>query len=352
MFSKINQSKHPDFNDQDRFSRIISNEKCRCDRNGLKFSLVVFNIKNIKQRGTVIDVISKRIRCYDYYGYVKKHWIGVLLPESSLQGATNFANNIITKLAKNGIHIDKYSVYLYPIDQADKSLIDSNDRSGWLFKRNDSRVENTSYHESSFSPKWKRIIDIVGAITVLIMVSPLILVTAVLIKSVSKGPVFFKQVRIGINGNKFTFYKFRTMIVNPDTNDHMNYVKELMNPNNIKPMIKLDNKDKQIIPFGRFLRKSCIDEIPQVFNVLKGDMSLVGPRPCLPYEFNEYAQWHKRRFDVLPGMTGMWQVNGKNKLTFKEMISYDIKYSREMTPLLDLKIMLMTIPTIIGMLKN
>ena len=197
-------------------------------------------------------------------------------------------------------------------------------------------------------PVWKRLLDIFGSFFGLILLSPLFLLIAVLIKIVSPGPVFFKQTRIGYGAKEFNFWKFRTMRVNADTASHQQYLSELIHGDDEedkqpdRPMIKQDNDNPNIIPFGRFLRASCIDELPQLINVLLGDMSLVGPRPPIPYEVEEYLIWHKNRFDGLPGMTGLWQVSGKNRLTFKEMIRLDIQYERQMSLLADLKIILMT----------
>jgi len=197
-------------------------------------------------------------------------------------------------------------------------------------------------------PAWKRTLDIFGSFFGLIILSPLFLVVAILIKVVSPGPVFFKQTRIGYGAKEFNFWKFRTMKVNADTSSHEKYLSELINEDDdegegdVKPMIKQDRDNPNIIPFGHFLRSSCLDELPQLINVLLGDMSLVGPRPPIPYEVEEYLIWHKNRFDGLPGMTGLWQVSGKNRLTFKEMIRLDIQYERQMSLLTDLKILLMT----------
>jgi hypothetical protein len=133
-----------------------------------------------------------------------------------------------------------------------------------------------------------------------------------------------------------------------DTRSHQDYLNELIKTE--KPMTKLDKyNDPRIIPFGKLLRKTSIDELPQLLNVLRGEMSLVGPRPCLPYEANEYLKWHKYRFDIKPGMTGLWQVSGKNRLSFKEMIRLDILYSKRMRFWLDIWILIKTIPTLISM---
>ena len=147
------------------------------------------------------------------------------------------------------------------------------------------------------------------------------------------------------------FLKFRTMYVNNDDTGHKQYSSHFINKD--VPMEKLDDLgDSRIIPFGRFLRTSCLDELPQFINVLMGEMSLVGPRPCIRYEAEEYLQWHVKRFDIVPGITGLWQVSGKSRLTFKEMIRLDIRYSRRMSLWLDLKIILFTVPAILGMVFN
>jgi lipopolysaccharide/colanic/teichoic acid biosynthesis glycosyltransferase len=192
-------------------------------------------------------------------------------------------------------------------------------------------------------PLWKRTMDIAVSLFGLMLLVPLFAAVALLIKIVSPGPVFFTQTRVGRFGKTFRFYKLRTMHHNNDDSIHQSYLKELIksDDDNEKPMLKIKN-DSRIIPFGNFLRKLCIDELPQLFNVLKGDMSLVGPRPCIPYEAKDYLHWHARRFDVIPGMTGLWQVNGKNRTSFKEMIRLDIQYALHVTFLSDLFILLKT----------
>ena len=164
-----------------------------------------------------------------------------------------------------------------------------------------------------------------------------------MIKIVSPGPVFFRQERVGRSGNIFTLFKFRTMRVNNDESEHRKYLKDLIGDgsDDEKPMIKLDD-NARIIPFGKIIRSIAIDELPQLINVLRGEMSLVGPRPCIPYEAEEYLRWHARRFDITPGLTGLWQVSGKNKTTFKEMIRLDIKYAAERSFLMDVIIFLKT----------
>jgi lipopolysaccharide/colanic/teichoic acid biosynthesis glycosyltransferase len=180
---------------------------------------------------------------------------------------------------------------------------------------------------------------------------PLFLLVALLIKVVSPGPILFRQERVGYLGRVFTIWKFRTMHVNADTAVHQQYLRELINDE--KELTKLDDgKDDRIIPFGRILRAAGIDELPQLINVLLGDMSLVGPRPCMPYEAREFRPWQTRRFDTVPGLTGLWQVSGKNRTTFKEMMRLDIAYTKKRALLLDAKIFLLTIPAILDQIVD
>jgi len=174
---------------------------------------------------------------------------------------------------------------------------------------------------------------------------PLAMLIGLLIRIVSAGPVLFKQERIGYLGERFLCYKFRTMFVNSDTAVHRGHLNQLMNSD--APMMKMDSHgDPRIIPFGRLLRASGLDELPQFINVLRGEMSLVGPRPCVSYEYEQYLPWQRERFNTVPGLTGLWQVSGKNRTTFTEMIQLDIKYARCKTIWLDLKIILKTIPAL------
>lgn len=203
-------------------------------------------------------------------------------------------------------------------------------------------------------PVWKRSFDLIASLIGLLIIFPLFLLIALLIKLTSPGPVFFKQERVGYLGKIFRCWKFRSMRVDADPTAHKQYLSQLIeqaagegDKGADKPMIKLDSKDKQITVVGRILRKSCLDELPQLFNVLRGEMSLVGPRPCLPYEVEKYQRWHLHRLDAVPGITGLWQVMGKNKTTFKQMIRLDILYARQRCLWLDIKILFLTIPAVL-----
>jgi exopolysaccharide biosynthesis polyprenyl glycosylphosphotransferase len=196
----------------------------------------------------------------------------------------------------------------------------------------------------------KRFIDIAGALFGLIIFSPLMLIIAAAVKLTSKGPLLFRQERMGYQGKKFPFRKFRSMHIDNDENLHREYVKKLIQGNHKEinmgskdqPCYKMKN-DSRITPLGQILRKSSMDELPQFFNVLIGQMSLVGPRPPIPYELDNYQSWHlKRVINVKPGITGLWQVNGRSLTTFDEMVRMDLHYAKNWNLWLDFKILAST----------
>jgi lipopolysaccharide/colanic/teichoic acid biosynthesis glycosyltransferase len=198
-------------------------------------------------------------------------------------------------------------------------------------------------------PGWKAPFDVMCILLALPLWLPLMLLLMLITRIASPGPVFYRQKRIGLGGKQFSIWKFRTMKVNTETQTHERYFEELIRTNCV--MTKLDTRgDPRLAPFGRILRATGLDELPQIFNVLWGDMSLVGPRPCLPNEFASYEPWQRERVNGLPGLTGYWQVNGKNKTTFNQMIAMDLFYLQNMSFLLDLKIMLKTVGALAGQL--
>ena len=200
-------------------------------------------------------------------------------------------------------------------------------------------------------PFWKRALDISCLLIALPALIPLSLLIATVIKAGSRGPVLFKQERVGFLGKRFTLFKFRTMIMGADTVIHETHVASLINTN--RPMTKLDaHGDFRLIPFGRMMRAAGLDELPQLINILRGEMSIVGPRPCLPIEYDKYLPWQKERFCTPPGLTGLWQVSGKNRTTFNEMINFDIKYARLNSLWFDLQIILKTIPAVLREVKE
>ena len=189
----------------------------------------------------------------------------------------------------------------------------------------------------------KRIIDIVASFTGLIVLSPLMLVVSILIKLESKGEVIFKQKRVGLNGKEFYMYKFRSMVINAEE-----LKAELESQNEMSgPMFKMKD-DPRITRIGKFIRKTSIDELPQLINVIKGDMSLVGPRPSLPKEVEEFETWMRERLEVKPGLTCIWQVSGRNNIDFEDWMKLDIKYVRERSFKLDIKLILKTVLVLFG----
>jgi lipopolysaccharide/colanic/teichoic acid biosynthesis glycosyltransferase len=195
-------------------------------------------------------------------------------------------------------------------------------------------------------PTWKTILDLTCILLSTPLWLPVVLILALWIKLVSPGPVFFRQERVGHGGKRFMILKFRTMKVNVETQTHERHLEQLINAD--IPMTKLDAAgDPRIIAGGRLLRATGLDELPQLFNVLRGEMSLVGPRPCTPHEFKSYQVWQRERVNARPGLTGYWQVNGKNRTTFSEMIKLDIFYTKNMSLWLDLTIILKTLPALI-----
>ena len=198
-------------------------------------------------------------------------------------------------------------------------------------------------------PGWKAALDITCILLALPIWLPLMILLMFVTRLASPGPIFYRQKRVGLGGRHFLIWKFRTMKVSAETQTHEHYLQELMRVD--RPMTKLDTYgDPRLAPFGRFLRASGLDELPQIFNVLCGEMSLVGPRPCTPNEFAHYEPWQRERVNALPGLTGYWQVNGKNKTTFNEMIVMDLFYLTNLSILLDLKIIFKTCTVIAGQL--
>ena len=380
-----------------QFHAILEREKARAERNSHQFSLVLFEVSevrgNVSQMRYFARSLANRIRWTDEVGWFNEESIGVLLPETSVVGAERFAE-CVCEMVTSKCPRPEYTICTYP----SASFPNGNGHSAQLnfadlypqwrtrishdfstSARHDDREGNicdVAKHSADITPDdstsleehepfffqwihiWKRAIDVLGSIIALVFFSPLFLLVSLLIKFVSEGPVFFKQQRVGLKGQKFTMWKFRTYKVNASITEHKQYVTELISgagqnstTSEKKPMIKLDDHDKRI-PFGKMLRKMCIDELPQLINVFRGEMSLVGPRPPIAYEVEQYLPWHHRRFDVLPGMTGLWQVSGKNRLTFNEMVRLDIRYSRERSFWLDMKIILKTPLVIISQIKD
>lgn len=199
--------------------------------------------------------------------------------------------------------------------------------------------------EANYLPV-KRLLDVTAAIFLLLLFAPLILAIIAAIKIQSPGPIIFKQNRIGLQGRPFTMFKFRSMHTNNNPQVHQEHVKRLIQQN-LSPKelgtssLKL-NTDQRITPIGKWIRALSLDELPQLINVLKGEMSIVGPRPPMPYEYELFKEWHKQRQSVLPGLTGLWQVTARNEIPFDDMVRLDLLYIEQMNLWQDLWIMVQT----------
>lgn len=321
---------------QAEFGELIHYERARSDRTGEELSLVIFGSFSGRARRNILPLINglqRNVRTTDHIGWYGDTQIGVLLPMTGYEGARTFVTNCQNTGWASGLMV---AIHTYP------------DR--WVANGKVADSESAATHTvfDQFTrrvPTWKRSLDIIGSVLGLIALMPFFILISFYIKVVSPGPIFFRQKRVGLARKQFDFIKFRTMHHNNSVTRHSHHLRDLINYD--KPMIKLDAKDPRIIPGGRVLRKLAVDELPQLLNVLKGEMTLVGPRPCIPYEADEYMQWHSHRFAILPGLTGLWQVSGKNNLTFQQMIRLDIKYERNMSLWWDLWIIFRTIPALI-----
>lgn len=217
--------------------------------------------------------------------------------------------------------------------------------------RNKPLTEESPLDHSVQMPGWKRAVDITCSLAAMPVLALLTLFTALVMRITSPGPVFFRQERVGHRERRFMCYKFRTMLVGADSRVHQTHCDYLIQSN--APMVKMDaGGDSRLIPGGWLIRASGLDELPQIINVLRGEMSLVGPRPCVLYEYEKYLPWQQERFNAVPGLTGLWQVSGKNRTTFEEMMCLDIHYARNVSWWLDLKIILMTVPALILQIRD
>ena len=383
----------------EQFHRILREEQERASRSQHEFSLLLFSVNGAgsARLEDLADALVARTRSTDEVGWANcaeaaaktgldGPYLGVVLPCTPDAGARRLAADVCRACSVAGV-VPDWSVYTYP----SKWFSDDNGNGrqyyfadilpGWGVSESVGYAVHTANAANgmqrlryptprSFSgpsrasgsndrplPVWKRAMDIVVAAGGLILLSPFIFLVSVIIKSVSRGPVFFKQNRVGYMGKPFTMWKFRTMKVNCDSSNHKEYITKLINGSAEngaafgKPMTKLDD-DPRIIPFGKILRKTCLDELPQLINVLRGQMSLVGPRPAIDYEVQVYSAWHYQRLDAVPGVTGLWQVNGKNRLTFNQMVRLDIKYLRERSFCLDVSILLKTPSAVLSQVRD
>jgi len=207
-----------------------------------------------------------------------------------------------------------------------------------------------------FYPTAKRWMDIICAAVLLVLLLPLMALIALVIKLDSRGPAIFRQTRVGRWGKEFTMFKFRSMYADADEKVHRQFVSDYINGNGHSKTaasssgeraLYKPNGDKRVTRVGKWLRRTSLDELPQLLNVLKGEMSLVGPRPAVPYEVEEYSKWHLERLAVLPGLTGLAQISGRSGLTFEKIVRLDLLYIRRRSLVLDIAILLKTIPVVL-----
>lgn len=346
---------------EDEFIDMLSRERKRSRRTNIPFLLMLLNINKILRMKsarditrTIASLLRENTRETDIKGWYKDNsTIGVVFVGIDEQDVHS-AKEIIAKKLERKLeeHLNQELLDMITITYhifTEKNVVD----------KPDSTLDATFYPDMSKSSvskmtgcHLKRIMDVIGSIVGLLFFSPLFLIIPVLIKVTSEGPVLFKQQRIGPFGKTFIFLKFRSMYVNNDDTIHREYVTNLIEGNNnceqnrdggaMAPVYKIKS-DPRITPLGRFLRKSSLDELPQFLNVLKGEMSLVGPRPPIPYEFEKYDLWHKERLlKMKPGITGLWQVMGRSSTSFDDMVRLDVKYIREWSLWRDIVILFKT----------
>lgn len=347
----------------EEFATLIERECQRSHRFQQHFSLVTFKIKaKDKASNYLLQILTKRLRTSDVAGWINHEYIGILLLDTALRHKVDsFIESIRQLVSQQAISLPEHHIHIYPHDwQVEKYPLkikkittyqrDTKQQTAIQSPINLLEVAPTTtpvFHRlfPRGMPWWKRTIDIIGATLGLLVLLPLLAVVAIYIKMVSPGPIFFRQPRAGYLGKSFIIWKFRTMQVNVNVAEHQKYISELLKTG--KPMIKLESGDPQIIPHGNLLRKTGIDELPQLINVLRGEMSLVGPRPDVFYAVKNYKPWYHARSDAYPGLTGLWQVSGKNNISYEEMMRLDIKYARNISFWLDVKILLLTPITLV-----
>ncbi|MGB8112966.1 MAG: sugar transferase [Candidatus Sulfotelmatobacter sp.] len=345
-------------NEQD-FCRMIALERKRSERSRTPFLLMLVDIgqslrshKNAKTVENILAAVSASSRETDVTGWYEEHSIiGVMFTEISGDDRSAIINTLIARVSevlRSNLTSEQFdqvnlSFHIFPDDwnQGDgprpgKAMLYPD-----LVARDDAKKSLRAI---------KRAIDILGSVAALLFLAPVFLIVAIAIKTTSKGPVFFHQHRSGQFGISFRMLKFRSMYANSNSNPHKEYVRRLIagvadkHPSNGdgRGVYKL-TRDPRITAVGTFLRRTSLDELPQLINVLKGDMSLVGPRPPIDYEVERYELWHRRRLlEVKPGITGLWQVGGRNRIGFDEMVRLDLQYAQSWSPWLDLKILLRT----------
>lgn len=340
------------------FHRMTSLERKRTERSGKPFLLMLLDMGDDAAASNadsslnkIVDVLSLTTRETDVVGWYKNQVVvGVMFTQIELEEKKHVLNTMLSRVSRaleDNLSLDQFnqlsiSFHWFPEEWGTEFPKRPSNPVLYpdLAKRGNGK---------SISGKLKRIMDAVGSLLALAFLSPLFLVIAVAIKLTSKGPVIFRQERLGQFGQTFTCLKFRSMRVNNDVTAHKQFMAHVIHGDSAgkdarggAPVYKMTN-DPRITPLGHILRRSSLDELPQFVNVLRGEMSLVGPRPPLAYEFQQYQIWHRRRvLEVKPGITGLWQVNGRSRVRFDDMVRLDLRYVRTWSPWLDIRILLQT----------
>jgi lipopolysaccharide/colanic/teichoic acid biosynthesis glycosyltransferase len=343
---------------EELFLGMLCLERKRAERSGNKFALILLDARPAMDNPSAHDVLSRVIKAADkgrrdtdIAGWYKDRAVlGIIFTElrdTPELGTHEMLRNKIqrslaTELTAEELDLVHVSLHIFDDDSDDRGPGASNPAFyPDLFHR---------AHSKKLPLLMKRVMDIVGSGAALLLLSPVFAAIALAVKLTSKGPVLFRQQRIGQFGVPFQFLKFRSMFTSNNSDIHKAYVRDFIANSaqqakaqtGEKPVFKITN-DPRVTSVGRFLRRTSLDELPQFFNVLVGQMSLVGPRPPIAYEIEAYYIWHRRRvLEAKPGITGLWQVHGRSKTTFDEMVRLDLQYSQKWTPMLDVKILLQT----------
>jgi lipopolysaccharide/colanic/teichoic acid biosynthesis glycosyltransferase len=328
------------------FGAALRRERLRSDRTLSQFAMLTldFGKRGLSEQSqdAANEVLQGRVRESDIAGWLDQRKVGIILPDTSPAGAWKLADDLQSSLAERGLRA-KCEVYVYPSVNAENQP--SLDAAGGADNGTSAAPHAGQPLETLLVqklPAVKRLLDVLHASLGLVIASPLLFAAAVAVKLTSRGPIFYAQQRDGLGGRKFWIYKFRTMVVNADAIKAQ--LRALSEQDG--PAFKIKN-DPRVTAVGRLLRRTCIDELPQLWNVLKGDMSLVGPRPMCSKEARQCNQWERRRLDVTPGLTCIWQVYGGTKVTFTEWMRMDLRYIRSRSFWSDLRLMFLTVPAVI-----
>ena len=344
---------------EDSFKRVIAVERKRTERSKAPFVLMlleVANHQNLERTKRALDCIVAALlaacRDTDLVGWYKENCVvGVMFTGLVIGDRNSILGAILNRVSntlRNELTFEQFSqisisFHLFPDDW-------ENDKPGR--PSNSALYPDLTNHNGGRKSLLvvKRAIALLGSAAITTLCLPLFAAIAIAVRVSSKGPILFRQERIGQFGQTFTFLKFRSMVADNDHSVHQEYVTKLiaqdaeaeLQPSGKNAIYKLTN-DKRVTTIGKFLRRTSLDELPQLINVLKGDMSLVGPRPPIPYELAAYQTWHRRRvLEVKPGITGLWQVTGRSRVKFDEMVRLDLRYATSWSPWLDVKILIRT----------